>query len=155
MTLSAFSFQMKVLRVDASWVLISLLECCACEAYVIFFNVDVQQFNCCLVDNIFREIFAFQGALYLNFTVALSFIIVGWAQNLLVVDCCLLETIKVLNIIIWNKYWIQSIILFNETLCCFIIKINSSLEQVPRINNAFIHLLLKCSPPPTEFYLNI
>ena len=64
---------------------ISLLQCCACEAYVISNSVVVQPFNCCLINNIFCFTFTFQGALYPNFTIALIFIVVGLAQNLLVV----------------------------------------------------------------------
>ena len=52
--------------------------------------------------------------------------------------------IKLSNIIIWQNNVFKISMLFNETWCGAIIKINTSLVKVPRIKGGFIHLLFKC-----------
>ena len=47
-------------------------------------------------------------------------------------------------------------LLYNETGCGFNIKTTTSLVQVPRMNDASIHLFLKCrSVPPVNLYLTV
>ena len=57
--------------------------------------------------------------------------------------------LKVSTTSIWVNIIFNISMLFNESWCGFIIKTSISLVQVPRVNNVFIHLILKCEVLPS------